>query len=255
MANIPSTRAKNTSRTVYDVLPDGEYPARISRFIGLGVQEQPEWQGQKKDPAFKCQITFELIGVDTTGRKYENDEDKVGKPIDPAPACQFKDYYLFPGAKRGGVFDLCQIIDPSLTAVPRSLDWFVDNLGAIVNVRVGHYVNKMGVKRNKIVAVTPIPTMFKSQIGAARLETVGFDPYEDTPAMFSAYSKLYGFQREILSEAKDVANIPFAGKEPARMDNSNKPAQNQAPSTPPAQNTPFNSGASGEQPFDDEIPF
>lgn len=207
MASIPTTRSSSASKNTYNVLPDGDYPARIVRFIGLGIQEQPEWQGQKKDPAFKCTIQFELIGVDATG------VDGQGKPLEPRPSCVFKEYFLFPGAKRGGVFDLVRVLDPSLDKVPGQLGWFIGQLDSIVNVTVGHYVTKTGEKRNKVTNVSAIPGMFKSQVGPARCELVGFDPYEDTPEMFGAYAKMFKFQRDILAEAHDRANIPFAGKE------------------------------------------
>ncbi|MCS5737451.1 hypothetical protein, partial [Herbiconiux daphne] len=134
---IPSTRSSKKSFTVYDAIPDGDYPARIVRFIGLGVQEQPEFKGEKKSPAFKATFAFELIDVDATGTEYENDQDKVGKAIDPRPSCQFLDAYLFPGAGRGKIFDLVQVLDPSVKEVPGNLEWFMDRLGEIVSVRVG----------------------------------------------------------------------------------------------------------------------
>ncbi|MGL5565914.1 MAG: hypothetical protein ACRDC4_09325, partial [Plesiomonas sp.] len=239
MAKIPQTRSNSGSKIKYEVLADGDYPARIVRFIGLGVQEQPEWQGQKKDPAFKCSIQFELIGMDTVGTKED------GTKTDPAPACQFKDYFLFPGAKRGGVFDLCQIIDPSIQSVPGDLDWFINNLDAIVNVRVGHYVTKTGEKRNKVSGVSAIPSMFKSQIGASRSDKVGFDPYVDSPDMMQAYSKLYKFQRDMLTEAHDSQHIVFAGKEPIKQGDAGAP---QAPAQ--TQTTPYQTqtGASQDNP-------
>ncbi|MCS5737467.1 hypothetical protein, partial [Herbiconiux daphne] len=120
---IPSTRSSKKSFTVYDAIADGDYPARIVRFIGLGVQEQPEFKGEKKSPAFKCTFALELIDVDATGTEYENDQDKVGKPIEPRPSCQFMDAYLFPGASRGKVFEMCQVIDPSVKEVPGNLEW------------------------------------------------------------------------------------------------------------------------------------
>lgn len=211
MSSIPSKRSSSAAKNNYNVLPDGEYEARLVRFIGLGMQDQPEWEGQKKDPAFKCSVQFELIGVDATGT------DSEGKPLEPRPACQFKDYFLFPGAKRGNVFDLCQILDPTVDKVPGKLEWFIDQLGGVVNLTVGHYVTKAGDKRNKIVKVGSVPAKYKGGVGPARCELVGFDPYEDSDTMFAAYSKLFKFQHQVLEEAHDSDNIPFAGKEPAKL--------------------------------------
>lgn len=248
---IPSTRNSKKSVTIYDVIPDGDYPARISRFVGLGVQEQPEFKGEKKAPAFKCSLAFELIGVDATGTEYENEKDasegKNGKAIEARPSCQFQDMYLFPGASRGKVFDLVQVLDPSLKEVPGNLEWFMEQLNEVVNVRVGSYKDKRGNMRNKVVAVGAIPSMFKNQVGAARLETLAFNPYVDSPDMMLAYSNLYKFQRDIIAEAMDKENIPFAGKEPLKQDNGGKP-----------QTTTNNSGTTSSEPpvdFDDDIPF
>ncbi|MCS5736928.1 hypothetical protein, partial [Herbiconiux daphne] len=202
---------------------------------------------EKKAPAFKCSFAFELIGVNATGTEYENDQDKVGKPIEARPACQFLDAYLFPGAGRGKVFDLCQMIDPSIKEVPGNLEWFMGQLGQIVSVRVGSYKTKKGDSRNKIVAVTSIPSMFKSQVGEAKSEFLAFNPYEDTPEQMQVYSKLYKFQRDILAEAHDKENIPFAGKDPIKGDGNGE-----APANKPATTTTTSEPSVD---FDDDVPF
>lgn len=251
---IPSTSSSKKSRTVYDAIENDVYDARIVRFIGLGVQEQPEWQGEKKSPAFKCSISFELIDIDATGRTFEGDEDKVGKPIDPRPSCMFKDYYLFPGAKRGGVFDLCKAIDPSITEVPRNLEWFMDKLGEVVSVGVGSYTTKAGVTRNKVTSVGAVSSRNKPKVGEARSELVGFNPYVDSPDMVQAYSKVYKFQRDMLTEAHDKANIPFAGKEPVNdSGDGERPSNTQTREEQKYSNT--SAQTPNDVPFDDDIPF
>lgn len=141
---IPSMQ-NNGPRNLWDAIENDTYEARLVKCVGLGVQEQPEWQGQKKQPAFKMAMTFELIDVDATG------VDRDGKPLEPRPACQFKDYFLFPGAKRGGVYDLVRAIDPSLEAVPNNLEWFEKALGSVINVEVGSYTTKAGVLATKLL--------------------------------------------------------------------------------------------------------
>lgn len=252
---IPSTSSSKKSRTVYDVIENDVYDARIVRFIGLGVQEQPEWQGEKKAPAFKCSIAFELIDIDATGRTFEGDEDKVGKPIDPRPSCQFKDYFLFPGAKRGGVFDLCKAIDPTITEVPRNLEWFMEHLGEVVSIGVGSYKTKQGIERNKVTSVGAVSSRNKSKVGEARSELVAFNPYADNPDMMKAYSKVYKFQRDMLVEAKDSQHIPYAGKEPVTGDGDGEAPAN----TTTREDEKYGSGRSQTTPndvaFDDDIPF
>lgn len=239
MAKIPSNKTSKFPKVEYAAIPNNDYDARIVRFIGLGVQEQPEYQGQKKAPAFKCSIQFELIDTDVTGTK---EEDGVVTEV-KKPACQFATYYLFPGASRGKVFDLCQILEPGIEAVPDDLEWFKNKLGAVVNVKVGSYVNKKtGKTANGIDAVTPIPAKYQAGIGAARSDMVFFDPYEDNEEAFKAYSDLFPFQREMLLEAHDHEAMPYAGKEPAKRDNAE-----QKPSAPTA-----SKGAAAE---DDDAPF
>lgn len=239
---IPTTMPENT--TIYDTIPNDTYPARIVRFVGLGIQEQPEFQGQKKRPAFKCSIQFELIGVDATGTKAD------GTPIEPRPACVFKEYYLFPGATRGGVFELAKAVDASMEAAPSTLEWFTEHLGSLVNVQVGSYVNRKGQRKNKVVGVSPVPGMFRAQIGEARCELVGFNPYIDNEAALAAYSKLFKFQRDIINEAHDRDSIPFAGREPLQ----NSPDEQGTPSNTQPQPSSVTEGVTDEL-GDDDIPF
>lgn len=207
--SIPTMRSANANATKYEAVAADTYPARLVRFVGLGIQEQPEFQGQKKDPAFKCSIQFELIGINATGKKAD------GTPVDPRPACVFQDYFLFPGASRGKVYDLCRAINPSMEKAPGNLEWFTGALGEAVLVQVGTYKTKTGETRNKVIAVSPMPSFMKGSLDSAKCDIVGFNPYSETESNFAAYSKLFKFQRDILMEAVDTANIPFAGKEPS----------------------------------------
>ena len=244
---IPTTRSARPAIS-YNALAADVYPARIVRFVGLGVQDQPEFQGQKKEPAFKCAIQFELIGVDATGTKAD------GTPIDPRPACVFQDYFLFPGASRGKVFDMCKVIDPSIDATPRSLDWFIEHLNSIVMVQVGTYQTRDGVTKNKVVSVQPVPGFIRSTVGEARSDIVGFNPYVDNEEALSAYNKLFQFQRTILEQAHDRAYIPLAGKEPEapQLSMTFAPKEQAAPSpTPKAPEMPVE----GVEGFDDDMPF
>jgi hypothetical protein len=222
MSSIPSFSSKPKIVREYNLIANGDYPARISRFIGLGVHEQPPYQGQAKDPAFKSMFEFELIGMDTSGEEITNagTPEEERKPLDPTPSCQFSDMFLFPGASRGKVFDLCQVLDPSMDKVPRDLDWFEAHLGAIVNVKVGRYTIKngpnAGKERNTVKGISAVPSMFKNQVGEARRTFVYFDPYVETDKAFSAYSQLFNYQRTMLEEALDHEHITYSGMEPAR---------------------------------------
>ena len=250
MSMIPSMRS-NAKKVTYDVIADDVYEARLVRLVGLGVHDQPEWNGEKKSPAFKCSLQYELIGIDATGT------DADGKAIDPRPACAFQDVYLFPGGQRGKVFDMCRALDPSVERVPNNLDWFIDKLGAPIMVQVGHYVAKDGTKRNKVIGVSGMSARVRNSLPAARSELIGFDPYVETPGMISAYAKLPKFQREMLTEAHDTKSIKLAGTEPVKQEGNSRPAQ-AATSAPvqtkaPAASAPVD--AAQDLPFDDDIPF
>ncbi len=240
---IPSMQ-NNGPRNIWDAIESDTYEARLVKCVGLGVQEQPEWQGQKKQPAFKMAMTFELIDVDATG------VDKDGKPLEPRPACQFKDYFLFPGAKRGGVYDLVRAIDPSLEAVPNNLEWFEKALGSVINVEVGSYVNKSGQTRNKVVGVSPVPGRNKERVGPARCEMQFFNPYVENDTMLASYSKLFKFQRDTLMEAHDKDNMPYAGKEPIQNDE-----RQSAPVANPYDNKVATQQTPADMAFDEDIPF
>jgi hypothetical protein len=231
MSNIPSFGNKNKTTREYELIEDGIYEARITRFVGLGVQEQPDYQGQAKDPAFKAMFEFELIDIDTKGEevKAAGTPQEERAPLDPSPSCQFHDVFLFPGASRGKVFELCKVLDPSLEKVPTTLDWFEDKLGSVINVNVGNYTiqrgNNAGKKRNCVRGVSQVAKKYISQVGAARRDLVFFDPYEENDKMFSNFSSLFKYQRDMLVEAIDTAHIIYAGKEPA----DNRPTEQKAP--------------------------
>ncbi len=245
--SIPTMRSPSANAITYNHIPADTYPARIVRFIGLGLQPQPEFQGQKKDPAFKCAVQFELIGMDATGTKAD------GTPIDPRPACVFQDYFLFPNAQRGKVFDMCRAIDAGLQATPKTLEWFIDRLGESVLVQVGTYQTREGVTKNKVIAVTAMPSFMKGTLGAPRTDLVGFNPYSSSESNLAAYNKMFKFQRDMLVDAIDTANIPFAGREAVI------PQQNSAPQEQAAPQTPVTSGYSDAPQegnmYDDDMPF
>lgn len=215
MSMIPQMSSTSTAKKfTYNVIPDGEYEARIVRFIGLGVHKQDPWTDPKtkevkeKQPAFRADVTFELIGQDATG------VDSEGKPLEARPACQFKTYPVNPRAKNSGMLDLCKMIDPSIQALKGDLNWFKEVLlGQPVNITIGNYTNKAGEVKNKIVRIDPIPAKYRGGVGEARTDLVFFEPYATTDENVASYNKIYPYQRNLLVDAMDAKNIPLAGKE------------------------------------------
>lgn len=218
MAKIPSTRTTSTKKVTYPHLEADRYPARLVRFIGLGVQDQPVWKDQAKEPAFKVSLAFELFDPKTLEPLDTIGIDAEGNPTDPRPSCVFQDYFLFPNAKRGKVFDFCQAIEPSLTKSPDDIEWFIKRLGTPLTVMVGTYPRKDGTFGNKVTAVEGMAAFMANQLKESRVKLVGFDPYEDAATMEDAYAELYPFQRDILESAHDAAHIPLAGTEPKKFE-------------------------------------
>lgn len=130
----------------------------------------------------------------------------------------------------------------------------MDKLGEVVSVGVGSYTTKAGVTRNKVTSVGAVSSRNKPKVGEARSELVGFNPYVDSPEMVQAYGKVYKFQRDMLTEAHDKANIPFAGKEPV-----NDSGDGERPSNTETREEQKYSKTSNQTPndvpFDDDIPF
>lgn len=221
MAKIPSSRAPKTSKVVYDTTKAGLYPARLVRFAGLGTQPQPAYDGQAKDPAPKVAVMFELYDpqtakpLDVIGTNTETNE-KVNRP-----SCVFQDYYLFPGATRGKVFELAKALDPSIEKVPDNFEWFLDRLSTPVQVQVGNYNKKDGTIGVKVASVTGVSSFVANAMEPARSELVGFDPYDDNVEKFGrAYAQLFGFQRDMLKDAQDAQYIPLAGTQPMKIDDN-----------------------------------
>ncbi|QWY14151.1 hypothetical protein PQC41_gp034 [Escherichia phage vB_EcoP_SU7] len=246
MSMIPELSVSRKSN--YDVIPDGEYEARIVRVVGLGVHNRDPWIDPKtkavtpKNPAFRMDLAFELIGVDATGT------DNEGKPLDPRPACQFKTFDVNPRAKNSGILNLIKMIDPSVQALKGDLGWFKDMLlGQPVNILVNSYVNKAGEKKNSIKSITPIPTKYRDSVGAPRSELIFFEPYAETDANLAAYQAIFPFQRNLLTQANDAKNIPLAGREVTKA--SDIEQKDATPSIPTINEEPQSTFEEDDSPF------
>lgn len=261
MAKIPSSRAPKTSKVVYETTTAGLYPARLVRFAGLGTQPQPAYEGQAKDPAPKVAVMFELYDpktaqpLDVIGTNTETNE-KVARP-----SCVFQDYFLFPGATRGKVFELAKALDPTIEKVPDNFEWFLDRLSAPVQVQVALYKKRDGSFGVKVASVTGASDFVANAMAPARSELVGFDPYDDNVEKFGrAYAQLFNFQRDMLKEASDAQYIALAGTEPMKIDDNpantdNKPASSPAASHThnPSSNPDVGGGMAEDE--DDDRPF
>lgn len=202
MSNIPSTQSSNSA--TYSLIKKGAYPAHLVKFVGMGMQEQPPYQGKPKAPAFKGLFLFELAGKTITATK-----DGEAKEL---PAVIMAMMNIFPRGTRGKTFDLCQVLDDNITEVPGDLGWFKAQLGKTVVVTVGTYVSKKDQKERN--CFNGASTMIEGlAVADATSDLVFFDPYEDTSEMKKVYDNLLPWERKALAEAVDSQHIPFAGME------------------------------------------
>lgn len=227
MSQIPETTVSRKFN--YDLIPDGEYEARIVRVIGLGVHNRDPWVDPKtkavtpKSPAFRMDLAFELIGIDAAGK------DSEGKPLEPRPACQFKSYDVNPRAKNSGILSLIKMVDPSIQALKGDLSWYKEMLlGQPVNILIDSYTNKAGEAKNSIKSISPIPTKYRDGVGEARSPLVFFEPYAETDENVAAYQVMFPFQRNLLTQANDAKSMPLAGREvvSARDNEQREPTPN-----------------------------
>ena len=260
---IPVASSKKVFQ--YDTIKDSDYSARIVRISGLGVQKLKPWNGQAKRPAFRIAVQFELLGVETTGKVIENKGalDESVTDMTPKPACMFKTYSVFPGGSRGSLFDLLAAVDPTLKAVPQSVEAILEYINSVVSVRVGSYTTSNqgeAITKNCINGVFAIPTKYAAQEPAAQSPLVTFNPYDKSEDAFVAYSKLFKFQQKMLTEAVDAEHIPHAGKEPMKFENEQQAAVVEKPIAPPKKTVveePVVAKEAKVEPlkFDDEVPF
>lgn len=89
-------------------LEAGAYEARVVQVIDLGVQPQPDYQGQKKEACQEVMVTYELIG------EYMQDED--GNNLEDKPRW-FSERLNFknPGAEKAKSTKRAKAIDPENT--------------------------------------------------------------------------------------------------------------------------------------------
>lgn len=59
-----------------DPVDPGTYPAYVVQVIDLGLQPQPDYQGQKKDPAHKIMVTYEFADEFLKDEDGQDQEDK-----------------------------------------------------------------------------------------------------------------------------------------------------------------------------------
>lgn len=253
MAKIPTQKSNNTNKVDYELVAPDIYPARMVRFVGLGTQAQRAYQGKEKEPAPKVAVMFELYDPETGEPKMVKGKTAEGEIVE-RPSCVFKDYFLFPGAERGNVYDLSKALDPTITKVADDFEWFISRLGAPLMVEVTHYPKKDGTTGTSVGSVTGISRMVSKVMPPATSDLVGFDPYDgDIEKYAKAYSLIFNFQRTALAEAFDAQYIPLAGTEPQKFDDEKE--EKSAPMATTTQSSPEAHSETNYEDDEDERPF
>jgi hypothetical protein len=174
-------------RQIFEVPPEGNFPAVITTVADLGLQES-NWQGEI-NRAYKIGLAFELVGKTTTDGRPFAVFDRVN--------CSLHEKSR-----------LAPIVSAALGTVPNELDPR-DLLGHPVLVRVVHKDGQDGKVWANIGSVTPIPD------GMAI-------PTTDTPLLYfdlaepddAVYQKLPALFRKLI-ENRVNAEVPVTEETPA----------------------------------------
>lgn len=78
---------RNNNRTPVDPLDPGTYPIRLVQVIDLGLQPQPDFKGEAKDPAYTIKVTYEFLD------EFMKDED--GNDIEDKPRWLSEDFAIY----------------------------------------------------------------------------------------------------------------------------------------------------------------
>lgn len=151
---IPAAGGGN--RTKQAPLDPGTYPARVVQILDLGLQNQREFQGKEKAPAYELNITYELLDE---FMKDEDGKDQLDKPrwiseriavynLKQDKAKSTKRYYaLDPKEEFGG--DFGQLVNipcmVTITQTPKG-DVVYNNVSAVTGMRERDAAKAEGLK-------------------------------------------------------------------------------------------------------------
>jgi hypothetical protein len=201
MAKIQA--AGSGSKFSYSLIEPDTYEARITRFIMVGVQPQPAYQGQAKPDSLQAKLAFELVGETVTVTNSDDGSEEQ------RPAVVFNDINIpAAGITRGKAFDL---INAAIGAGETFDDTekYKDVMNAGVSVTVGTYKNKKtGNDVNCVNAVGALGKRSKEKLEDSTMDVLFFDCYEDSEAMKEVYASLGKFIQGKIKDAADAQFIP-----------------------------------------------
>lgn len=176
----------------YEMLPDGEYEARLVYVADLGLQER-EYMGEKKDPTQQLALGLEILG-----HPVQIDGVDVPRILWTRPFNIFMTM-----TEKGNEFAMYRVFDTAARAGEEA-DWEAV-LGTPCNVVVGTRVSGDRSFDN-IEAITPIPTKYRDSVPEGELEpAVGDADDESNPAT----AALFGLVKYVYDKRLEEVNDAF----------------------------------------------
>lgn len=104
--SLNANESKNKKMSKIDPVPAGTYPARLVAVIDLGLQNQRDFKGQKKEPAYEILTTYELLD--------EFMKDEEGNELKDKPRWFSENFALYPlNSERARSTDRYLGVDPT----------------------------------------------------------------------------------------------------------------------------------------------
>ena len=206
-------------------LESGSYPGRLVLVVDLGLQNQRDYQGEKKPPAREILLTYEFAD------EFMKDED--GEDITDKPRWLSESFPLYNlDSERAKSTLRYKALDPTLR-------WggdFVKTLGYAVNITVVQNPNKKNPERpwENVAGITAMRPKDVIKLPELVNEAVSFDLEEPSLDSFMALPKW--IQKRILE------NLEFRGSLLERMlEEGNKGVPDQIDSQGPTvdEETPY----------------
>lgn len=174
--NVP--KAGGNKGPQQEPLEPGSYPARVVQIIDLGIQPQPDYQGEPKPPAHEIMVTYEFLDefcVDEDGNEQEDkprwlSETFPLRNLDSDLAKSTKRYHaLDPEEVHGGDFTAlvgtpCTVTVVNKMGKGKNAGKVFNNIGAVSSMRPKDAKNAADLVNEPKVFVLDEPnvTIFKS---------------------------------------------------------------------------------------------
>jgi hypothetical protein len=216
------------SQFLTEVVEPDTYPARVVQVIDMGLQPQPAYKGEEKEPRHTISITYEMVDLFM--------KDKDGNELPDKPRWFSERFPLYPlSSDRAKSTQRYMAIDPK----NKFEGDFSQLVGAPCSVLLGQYKNNKGNMANGINAVSPIMRGMK------------LPELQGTPAVFlmdepdmEVFEKFPDWLKDTLK-----ANLEFKGSALEAALNGEKPEPKEEK---PAKKAPAKEPEPQEDPEEDD---